>query len=401
MSRAQYFMDTDITTLVAQITQLPRAEDEQVLLFVAEHSKFDLNELLAALRPCAIPIAGGVFPSVIYGNERFETGIVVDVLPVLAEPSVVTGLDTSSFVLSSLPNLPNGQQYTALVLVDGLTKYVASFLDRLFRKYGNKVRYIGGGAGSLSFQQKPCLFDNHGTYQDAGLIVWVKATTSIGVQHGWKHLYGPFVANRTDRTIVHQLNSQPAFKVYSQLIKQKTGKTLTHENFFSIAKEYPLGIFQPGMDFIVRDPIAFTDDGCLVCVGEVPANSMVYILKGNMQSLVDHAQMATREALKEASNDAHILIVDCISRVLYLENEFSQELDAVRAELPNHQSPPFGVLTLGEIATFNSGRVEFFNKTFVVGALQELAPVELPTEKWEPKVFSSPVGNGLAVQCLD
>jgi len=373
MSHAKYFQDADVSTLLAQIAQLPRAEDEQVLLFVAEHSKVNLNELLAALRQCAIPIAGGVFPSVIYGNERFETGIVADVLPVLAEPSVIKGLDTSSFSLSGLPTLPNSQEYTALVLVDGLTKYVASFLDRLFRKYGNKVRYIGGGAGSLSFQQKPCLFDSHGIYQDAALILWVKATTNIGVQHGWKHLYGPFVANKTDRTIVHQLNGQPAFKVYSQLIKVKTGKTLTHENFFSIAKEYPLGIFQPGIDFIVRDPIAFTENNCLVCVGEIAANSMVYILKGNKQSLVDHAQIATRQALKETSHDAHILIVDCISRVLYLEDEFSQELDAVCAELPNHQSLPFGVLTLGEIATFNSGRVEFFNKTFVVGALQKLA----------------------------
>ncbi len=381
MSHAKYFQDSDVSTIVEQIAQLPRAEDEQILLFIAEHSTIDLKELLAALTQHQIPIAGGIFPSVIYGNKRFETGIVVDVLPVIAEPSVVTGLNTSSFILSGLPNIPRGQQYTALVLVDGLTKYVASFLDRLFRKCGNKVRYIGGGAGSLSFQQKPCLFDNHGIYQDAGLILWVKATTTLGVQHGWKQLYGPFVANKIERAVVRQLNSRPAFEVYSQLIERMTGKILTKENFFSIAKEYPLGIFKPGMDFIVRDPITFTDDKSLVCVGEVPSNSMVYLLKGNKQSLVDHAQIATCEALKDAPNDAHILIVDCISRVLYLEDEFSQELDAVLAVLPNQESTPFGVLTLGEIATFSTGRVEFFNKTFVVGALHPQPRQRVAAEK--------------------
>ncbi len=264
MSQVSYFQDAEVHTIVEQITKLPRAEGEQVLLFIAEHSKIDLNDLLAALKQRHIPVAGGIFPSVIYGNKRFESGIVANVLPVIAEPSIVTGLNNSSFTLSGLPNIPGGQQYTALVLVDGLTKNIGSFLDRLFRKYGNKVRYIGGGAGSLSFQQMPCLFDSHGIYQDAGLILWVKATTTLGVQHGWKQLYGPFVANKIERTVIHQLNSRPAFEVYSQLIERVTGNILTKENFFSIAKEYPLGIFKPGMDFIVRDPITFTDDKSLV-----------------------------------------------------------------------------------------------------------------------------------------
>ena len=204
----------------------------------------------------------------------------------------------------------------------------------------------------------------------SGLIVWIKATTTLEVEHGWTHLHGPFIATKTDRTVVHQLNGQPAFQVYRQLIERTVGKTLTKENFFSIAKGYPLGIYHPGMDYIVRDPITFTDDNALVCVGEVPAGSMLYILKGDSQSLIDHARKATREALKNTPNAMHVLVVDCISRVLYLEDDFSQELDAVMSALANQEPTPFGILTLGEIATFKTGRVEFFNKTFVAGALQ-------------------------------
>ncbi len=195
----------------------------------------------------------------------------------------------------------------------------------------------------------------------------------MGVQHGWKQLHGPLVANKTKQTIVHQLNSKPAFQVYSEFIQRKTGKTLTKENFFSIAKGHPLGIYHPGMDFIVRDPITFTDEGALVCVGEVPTGSMIYILKGDKQCLIDHARMATREALINTPHATQILVVDCISRVLYLEDEFSQELDAVHTVLPNQDLTPFGVLTLGEIATFKTGRVEFFNKTFVAAALQDFS----------------------------
>ncbi len=373
MSQAAYFSDADVPTLVSQIKQLARTENESVLLFIAEHSTVDVKALLAALKQEDIPAAGGVFPGIIYGNQRYETGMVADVLPVLFKPSVVTGLNTSNFALSSLPNTPKDQKYTALILVDGLTQNIALFLDRLFRKYGNSVRYIGGGAGSLSFQQKPCVFDTEGIYQDAALIIWVKATTTLGVQHGWKHLHGPFVANKTTRNVVHQLNNQPAFQIYNELIQRKTGTALTKENFFSIAKKYPLGIFHPGMDYIVRDPITFTDDNGLVCVGEVPTNSMIYILKGEKQDLVDHAQKATTEALKNTPAAERIFVVDCISRVLYLEEDFNEELNAVHAVLPNESTRLSGVLTLGEIASFKTGRVEFFNKTFVVGALQNVS----------------------------
>ncbi len=372
MSHAVYLQDAAVSTLVQQIQKLPRQENETVLLLIGEHSTFDIQDLLAALNQQKIPVTGGVFTGVIYGDQRYEAGVVADVLPIAARPSVVKGLDTRNFMLDHLPTFSGDPQYTALVLVDGLTKFAALFLERLFAQLGNGVRYIGGGAGSLSFQQKPCVFDNDGVYQDAALIIWVKATTSLGVRHGWQRLRGPFVASSTKGTVVNQMNNLKTFQIYSQLIKQKTGHTLTKENFFSISKEYPLGIYHTGMDYIVRDPITFTDDGGLVCVGEVPEGSMIYVLQGNKQSLVDNAKLATSEAMKDSPGGQHTLIVDCISRVLYLEDDFGKELDAVLTALPDPTLIPYGMLSLGEIATFKTGRVEFFNKTFVVGSLQHV-----------------------------
>ncbi|MCA9902313.1 MAG: FIST C-terminal domain-containing protein [Anaerolineae bacterium] len=367
-----YLPDAAVPTLVEQIRQLPRSENEIVLLLVGEHSTFDLNELIAALNQHHVSFAGGVFTGVIFGNQRYEAGVVADVLPIAAQPSLYHGLDTTSFQIESVPDLSHDHQYTALVLVDGLTSHIALFLERLFRQLHNQVHYIGGGAGSLSFQQKPCLFDNQGVYQDAALVLWLQTTSSLGVRHGWQHLRGPLIATKTDGTIIQRLNGRPAFELYSQIIERKTGETLTKENFFSIAKQYPLGIFHHGMDYIVRDPITFTDDKEIVCVGEVPKGSMVYILQGNKQNLVSHARQATSEAMNDVANSHHNLIFDCISRVLYLEDDFSQELDAVRMSLPDQAPAPFGVLSLGEIASFETGRVEFFNKTFVVGALQNI-----------------------------
>lgn len=365
-----YIKDGTIESIVDEIKQIPRTEDDTILMLVGEHTTINIEQLLDALRQQEIPVAGGIFPGIIHGNQKYETGIVATALPMIFKPTVVNGLDTTDFAVSKPLFDRNSNRYTALILVDGLTNYIATFLDKLFRQFDNSISYIGGGAGSLSFEQKPCVFDSHGIYQDTAIILWVKATTRLGVRHGWKNAKGPHIATRTKGNIVYELDRKPAFEFYNNFITMKTHQSLTHENFFSIAKQYPLGIYHPGVDRIVRDPITFTDDGGLVCVGEVPQNSLVYILHGEKQHLIADARRAAFEAVENLRGCQHNFIVDCISRVLFLEDDFSKELDAVSEALPENSSTPFGVLSLGEIGTYGTGRVEFFNKTMVVGALK-------------------------------
>jgi hypothetical protein len=63
-------------------------------------------------------------------------------------------------------------------------------------------------------------------------------------------------------------------------------------------------------------------------------------------------------------------MVDCISRVLYLDNDFSNELNTVKKQLKLKQESLDleGVLSLGEISSMEGGFLEFLNKTIVVGA---------------------------------
>jgi hypothetical protein len=62
------------------------------------------------------------------------------------------------------------------------------------------------------------------------------------------------------------------------------------------------------------------------------------------------------------------VIVDCISRFLFLEEDFEKELINIKTQFPQN-SQFWGVLTLGEIANESKENIEFYNKTCVVGAL--------------------------------
>ncbi len=180
----------------------------------------------------------------------------------------------------------------------------------------------------------------------------------------------PFRVTEAKSNVIQALDWEPAFQVYQRVVEEASGTAVTHENFFERAKGYPFGISRLGAEYIVRDPIVVNEDGSLVCVGEVPIESYIDILTGSTKSLVAAARRARRlagEAYTGSSADPLTVFIDCISRVLYLQEDFDQELAAVY----NSGDRMVGALTLGEIA--NSGRdyLEFYNKTSVVGILAQ------------------------------
>lgn len=364
-----YVTPTDAETLAAQLAGLPQGDDT-LLLLIAEEQQPDLARLVAALNAHDLRFLGGVFPGVIADGQRYTAGSVVLRLPLADSPLLVPHLADPQPALDALPD--DADISTVLVLVDGLASHIGGFLSALFARMGGKTRYIGGGAGSLTLQQTPCLFDTGGIYQDAALLAPLALHTALGVRHGWHEIVGPLVATRTDRNVIYELNWEPAFDVYRDVIFQDCGQTITPGEFFSLARSYPFGIYREGMEVVVRDPLSVDAQGGLVCVGEVPQHAVLHVLKGETDSLVAMAGQAAADAVAAISSQQApraCLTVDCISRVLFLEDDFQRELAALQGALHPVGLAPMGMLSLGEISSYGPGLLEFFNKTIVVGLL--------------------------------
>ena len=183
----------------------------------------------------------------------------------------------------------------------------------------------------------------------------------IRVEHGWQPVAGPFVVSRAKANRVMSLDFRPAGRQYLDLVARTSGQVFGGDDFFSYAKAYPLGMVRPDNTFVIRDPIAIDGDS-LICVGEVPDNSIVYLMHGQAQTLLDAAQVASA-GLERAS---WVLAADCISRALFLGEGFALELAAIQRGCG--AKPVFGMLTLGEIANRGDASLEFLNKTLVLAA---------------------------------
>ncbi|MBU1598541.1 FIST C-terminal domain-containing protein [bacterium] len=365
-----YFPITNEGEIVEIVSRMEIRDGDVVLILLGERNAPDVTQMISALNKSGVNFFGGVFPVLIYDDKKYEQGAVIKVLPALANPYLIKGLDTKQIDLPDFIGHPN-KKYTAIVLVDGLTSNIALFLSELFDRLGNSVHYFGGGAGSLTLKQQPCLFTREGFVQDAAIVTFIKLQCHLGVSHGWKKLMGPVVANKTCKNVVMELNWKNAFTVYQEIVENDSGVKLPTENFYDVAMQYPFGIYKEGAEDIVRDPIMTNEKGELICVGEVHEHSLLNILKGEPDLLIQAAGKAAKWAY---GKEIHCnLVADCISRTLFLGDDFAGELTAVKENLATagKENIPCGMLTLGEIASYGETLLEFFNKTIIVGGFYE------------------------------
>lgn len=341
------------------------------LISVGEHTEVDINALILDLNQAGVTFMGGIFPKVIHGNSILDKGFVINTLSNVESLYVIENISSKDYSIPNI-NFNESKDYSLFTYVDGLTSNISHYLGELYENYGMQTNYFGGGAGSLTLVQKPCVFTNDGLYQDAAVFCVLNMASRIGVGHGWSKVDGPFIVTKAEGNVIKELNWENPFEVYKAVVEKHSGKTFTDDNFFDIAKGYPFGILKEDAECIVRDPLMVNENNQLVCVGELEDNMVVDILNGNGASLIAASKKATEDSVKQATAPHKAILIDCISRILFLEDNFDKELstitETIKSEFPEVSIG--GALTLGEISSYGEGFLEFYNKTVVIGLFE-------------------------------
>jgi hypothetical protein len=373
MGRRIFVGSGDLAEVRDAVDSLEPSADEMVAMFIAEEGAADLERLTAALADTKHCFFGGLFPRIIHGTEVHAKGVLAFTLPRLGEPMLARGLDADDFevpLCSALSDAP--VKPTALVLADGLSPSICRFLGAIYHQLGGTISYWGGGAGKDAHTRQPCIITRQGVYQDAAVIALVPRPSRLGVGHGWQEIRGPLVATRCKRNVILQLNWESALDVYRQIVEREAPVKITPENFYEVAAAYPFAVRKHEQESVVRCAVAIGEGGTLVCAGEIPENAVLYILKADPARLVEASGRAAREARPEdPAQVSQCLIADGVSRANLLGRHFAAELAAVHDGLgPAARScPPIGILTLGQVASYGRGYLEYFNKTCVVATL--------------------------------
>lgn len=352
-------------------------EVSSVMVLVCEKNGLSPANFDAFLKKSAKPVFGGIFPGILTENELLYHGSIVAGLTHPIDTLILENISHDSTSFDKLFVQPfEGKPVvdkTTFLFIDGMSKTIAPLLDATFNHFGLNSNYIGGGAGSADFIPMPCVITPRGILQDAAIFAFTDTLSGVGVAHGWHPVSEVMKITESSYNAVKTINWKPAREVYLDTIARVSGLSADALAFDDIAGSYPIGIVKMADELLVRDPVRNIEQS-MVCLGELPVNSFIYVLKGDIDSLLSGtsksrlmAERIYKENLEHHKHEASTVtfFIDCITRANFLGSRFCEEL-----KIASGGQSLIGALSLGEIANSGHDYLEFYNKTAVVGIFE-------------------------------
>jgi len=330
-------------------------KEVKYLIFVASST----NILLENFNKENIKIYGAIFSHLIYKNKLYEKGLIS--IEISEELNLSFIKNTRDY---NFDDCKYSQSKSIITVFDGFSENTENFLINLFENIDFNTNIIGGGAGVLEDKTKKVLFNNEGFFSDSAILLFLNKKIKSSSKYGWEYLSGPYIVTSNEKNLLKTIDYIDALELYKDVVKEDCGLTLTKDNFSDISKNYPIGIIKYTGDEILRDPICF-ENGNLILIAEIRANSIVNILKGNKNNLINAASEGAKEALDENSNLA--IVFNCITRKTFLEEDFEKELDSIYKEIKTNNM--IGVITVCEIANKGNKYINLLNKACVIGGI--------------------------------
>ena len=366
-----YIPYTSPESLLAKLKAEQPEAKRWLLLFASTHAE-DIVTLLEALTTSNIEVYGGLFPGLIDGCTRKDSGVVA--FP-LSDSTTVSFAHLSPGLVDWKKPLPLENKHeikSAFILVDSQSPNISLFMQELYDAFSTSVNYVGAGAGYPDLSKKPSIFSNHGFHPNTALSILSKSPARVNAKHGWSRVAGPFIATRTEGGLIQEINWEPAGTFYRKEVSNLDPELSTKPVFPDINQRFPLAIGKMSAEDVVRDPTDITAKNEIVVQAEVQENAAIYISEGDKHSLIESAEQAAQACVGGKPN-TYCFISDCFSRALMLEKDLEQELSAVNTALGESvKRLQSGVLPLGEICGTRHSSLEFYNKTCVISLFDNL-----------------------------
>jgi hypothetical protein len=365
----------NLEALLSEVVADPRVK--AVMVLACDANGFTPSNSDHLFTEISKPIFGGIFPQILTESDNLEKGTIVAGIFQEVSLFLLKNISSHWVDVDKMLSIPfEGKPVigkTTFLFVDGMSRNIASLLESTFNHFGLGSNYIGGGAGSMSFKPIPCIITPEGLLKDAAIYAFADMVSGVGVAHGWHPVSEPLKVTETSYNTVVSLDWKPAFEVYRDIIAHENQVESKDINFDTVARSYPIGVVKIADELLVRDPVK-CEKNSMICLGEMPLNSFVFILRGDAESLLAGASKSRQRAESgyyskmdkaKESEPPVVFFIDCITRVLYLEDKFKEELTIAAGG-----NKLIGALSLGEIANSGNDYLEFYNKTSVVGIVE-------------------------------
>lgn len=358
--------------------------DDVALLFFGESSAPRTHAVARVMAERGLGCAGAVFPQIIHGVRVLGAGCAADRVRCAFPPQLVTGLGGSGSLVMDLPSpteVPDGT--TVLVLCDGQFDHAVELANQLHARYGPSVRYLGSLAGSPdadgSSREFGVFTGEHGVRSNAAVVLFLAGKGVAFGMHGCAPVAGPFVATRSDKNVLLELNWRPAAEIFRPVAERHVGSGFVASDVppgcaFGLANR---GLIDAGQRSAERAalswPLELLEGGGIRCSRPIPTHAVVEILRGGTDFLFDAAcRVADHCAQHEdvRAGAAHKLVFESRHRVHTLGGHHLAELSRVDEVLGVlGRSPLIGGLGLAEFVADGDGALRVLDHAITLGVV--------------------------------
>lgn len=338
---------------------LPEAEGEHV------------GAIQRAFRQAGRGLVGAIFPALVDGAAFRDQGCWILPFDSMPPSALLAGLplapeQAAADIAAAVEPLLTAAPLTLFMVFDAMVPNIGSILDALYLRLADRVAYAGVNAGSETFRPMPCLFDDRRLVAGGVLCLLLPGPQGAVLDHGYLAPPTVISATATDGNRILSIDWRPAFAVYQEQVRSLYGVDLTAENFYRYATHFPFGLLLANDEVIVRIPVAVEPDGSLHCIGEVPPNAMLTLLRApDLNAAGTAGRLAERLRTHfggAAGRD--LMTFYCAGRRAHLGADAVEELASLARETGARQLA--GALSLGEIGSLSAwGYPLFHNATLV------------------------------------
>lgn len=258
-----------------------------------------------------------------------------------------------------------------LILSEGSFVNGTELINELIKQTNKSIPIFGGLAGDEYNFEKTVV----GLNADAtsGKIVAIgfygeNIHFGYGSEGGWGDFGPEREVTKSDKNVLYKIGDRFALDLYKEYLG-KYAEELPGSSLY-----FPLSMKEtPNSESVVRTILAIDEENkSMTFAGNIPEGSLVRLMKGNTDKLIDASSKAALKIGAKHSKETQLaLLVSCVGRRIVLGDRVEEELEVVK-EIFGDKTILCGFYSYGEISpTLKNVACELHNQTMTIATLFE------------------------------
>lgn len=350
---------------------------KESLVFVFSDKQFLDSEISALLSQSfdSVPIiacstAGEIVGSNVYDGYFSLTTVSFEHTQIRLESATINHIDESYAIGRKLVNsLMQENLKHIFILSDGLNVNGTNLVNGINSVSNGKISVSGGLAGDNALFKSTLVSNQNSEFKENTISAIGFYGDRIKIQCSSESGWDIFGVNRTVTSsyenIVYEIDNKPALDLYKSYLGEKAKFLPSSGLLFPLSLKTEEGI-------VVRTILGVNEEeNSIRFAGNIPISSSVKLMKTNIDSIIDAAEIASSKLSKEnKEKNGLMILVSCVGRKLVLKQIVQEEVEAVKKYF-NDEYCFSGFYSYGELSSNTSNSCLLHNQTMTLTLITE------------------------------